>query len=235
MPTPGTGNFNSCIGAFCMSGSVIAGGENNNAMGYASCGNLRAGFYNNCMGGSAGNFLRDGNYNTNVGAYAGERNVDNNGNTNIGFESGKYQNGGDFVTNVGYHAGVGTTTLTNSNVLGVADTYIGKNTGQGVSSSTVVSNSIAIGNGALVFGSLKAQIGGTAGTGLEVETLVSSVTLSGWNQLASRTKTILASMTPTVVGQYYYCSDCTSITTCVSTGTAKGAYSDQNNRGAACN
>lgn len=177
MPYPGSGNFNSAIGPFAMSGNVITTAENNNAMGYASCGALRAGFYNNCMGGSAGNLLRDGNYNTNVGAYAGRDNVDRNGNTHIGFESGKNHNGGDYEITIGYQAGQGTTTVENADFLGSGNTYVGKQTGQGVSSATVISNSIALGNGALVSASGEAQIGGRNGTNLEVNLRASSMTV----------------------------------------------------------
>lgn len=176
MPYPGAGNFNSCVGAFCMSGNVITTAENNNSMGYASCGNLRAGFYNSCMGGSSGNGLRDGNYNTYNGAYSGNSNQDNNGITAMGFESSRYLNGGDYVTTVGYQAGVGTTTA-NANLTGSGDTYIGRNTGQGVRSDTVVSNSFAIGTGALVSASGEGQLGGRLGSGTETLVRMASATV----------------------------------------------------------
>lgn len=224
MPYPGGGNFNSCVGPFGMSGNVITIAENNNSMGYAACGAIRAGFYNNCMGGSAGNLLRDGNYNTLVGAYAGERITDQNGNTNIGFESGRYNTAGEFTASVGFDAGNGTTTL-NANTGGSNNVYLGPKTGQDVPSATVLSNVIAIGNSALVHKSNQAQIGGQPDTGTQVEVLASSYTAqSGWIQLGAHTKAELGAMTPTAVGQQYYCSDCTTDSVAVSTGTTRGGF-----------
>lgn len=234
MPYPGAGAFNTCVGAFCMSGNVITSAENNNSMGYASCGALRAGFYNNCMGGSSGNVLRDGTGNTFMGAYSGQRITDSGGNTHIGFQAGSFQTGGNFNTNVGYDAGNGTTTV-NANALGGTNTNIGKSTGQGVLASVVINNSIAIGNGALYTDSNKAQIGGQPGTGMEVEMFVSSFTANnGWIQLAPRTIAVLRSMTPTAVGQSYYCSDCTNFQVCTSSGTGVGAYASPISRTTTC-
>lgn len=224
MPYPGSGNFNSCIGPFGMSANVITTAENNNSMGYAACGALRAGFYNSCMGGSSGNALRDGSYNSYNGAYSGFSNIDNNGNTFSGFECGRYTNGGDYNTGAGYQAGNGTS-VANANVAGSGNTYLGKQTGQSVVSATVINNSIAIGNGALVSASNQAQIGGTSGTGLEVELRVSSITASGgWTQLSPRTLNELRTTTPTGTGQEYYCSDCVTDSVAVSSGTTRGAF-----------
>jgi hypothetical protein len=186
MPYPGSGNFNSCVGPYCMSGNVITIAENNNGMGYSSCGALRAGFYNNCMGGSAGLSIRDGNYNTLVGAYSGALLTDENGTTQVGYEAGRYQLTGPFVTSVGFQAGNGTTTL-NANTTGSGDTYIGKGTGQDIPSATAINNSFAIGINALVHASNEGQLGGRNGSGYETLTRTSSMTVeSPFMQVAGK-------------------------------------------------
>lgn len=175
MPYPGSGNFNSCVGPFCMSGNVITIAENNNGMGYASCGALRAGFYNSCMGGSSGNHLRDGNYNSWNGAYSGFSVVDANGTTYSGFEAGRYSTA-DYDTGVGYQAGQGSSTV-NANILGTGNTWLGKNTGQDIPNDNVINYSFAVGDGALYHASGEGQLGGRLGSGKEVMVRMASGTV----------------------------------------------------------
>lgn len=188
MPYPGGGNFNTCIGNACMSGNVITTAENNNSMGYASCGALRAGFYNNCMGGSAGLSLRDGNFNTLVGTYAGALLTDENGVTLVGYEAGRYQLTGPYVTGLGFQAGVGTTTL-NANTTGSGNTYLGMTTGQDVPSATAINNSFAVGIGALFHASNEGQLGGRNGSGYETLTRTSSMTVES-TLISNRLETV---------------------------------------------
>lgn len=52
-----------------------------------------------------------------------------------------------------------------------------------------------------------------------------TMTVTDYFQLASKTKAQLAVYTPTAVGQKFYCSDCSALRECISTGTAQGAFS----------
>lgn len=53
----------------------------------------------------------------------------------------------------------------------------------------------------------------------------SSITLNGsFLQLSSKTHSQITALTPAAVGQEYYCSDCSTVATCISTGTAVGAF-----------
>lgn len=52
--------------------------------------------------------------------------------------------------------------------------------------------------------------------------------------LYSRTKAQILALTPAAAGQAYYCSDCTAVTVCVSTGTGAGAFTKVDDRTAAC-
>jgi hypothetical protein len=65
---------------------------------------------------------------------------------------------------------------------------------------------------------------------------VSSGTFNGYMQLLSTTNTALHAITPTVVGQLYYCNNCaaTSII-CVSTGTTISGFASVVNKATACN
>jgi hypothetical protein len=42
----------------------------------------------------------------------------------------------------------------------------------------------------------------------------------------SKTSAQIGALTPTAVGQAYYCSDCTVSAVCVSTGTTLASFSD---------
>ncbi len=56
----------------------------------------------------------------------------------------------------------------------------------------------------------------------------------GTPQLTSQTKTQIAAITPSAVGQMYYCSDCATLANCVSTGTVVGSFSSPINTGTPC-
>jgi hypothetical protein len=53
--------------------------------------------------------------------------------------------------------------------------------------------------------------------------------------LVSHTKAQFGSIVPASAGQDYYCSDCTTLDTCVSTGTTVGAFASPVSRTTACN
>ncbi len=52
--------------------------------------------------------------------------------------------------------------------------------------------------------------------------------------LYSRTKAQILALTPAAAGQIYFCSDCTAVSICVSTGTAAGAFVKATDKTAAC-
>lgn len=170
-----TGNFNTAVGNSSM-GSGVLTGEQNNAMGYAALNVLAGGSYNVAMGGSALLSLISGAANTAIGTLAlGSATGDNN--TAVGYDASRHMTTGVGNTSVGYQAMAGTTTITNSNVLGNYNTHIGFQAGQGVSSSTVISKSIAIGYRAFVSTANEAQIGGRPDTGNEVMVRMTSATV----------------------------------------------------------
>lgn len=190
-PTLG-GSFNTCFGSGCMQNlstgffntglgyGVLAGvvtGIQNDCIGYAACGTNTDGGNNNAMGGSTLLLNQHGSNNTAVGSLALNMDtVDNN--TAIGYQSSQFVTTGVGNVSIGYQAGVGTGTTNTGNVLGAQNTYVGFQTGQGISSATIINNSIAIGYRALVVSSNTAQIGGTWGSGNEVVMNVASITVN---------------------------------------------------------
>jgi len=218
---PNSGTFNTSIGTLSMGASLITG-QQNNAVGYASLNKLTSGAFNNAMGGSSLANLTSGANNTAVGTIAlGNSNGSNN--TAVGFQA-DYQNlAGVSNVMIGWNVGNGTTTLTDDDVLGSSNTWIGSAASQGVPATTAINNSIAIGFFATVSASNTAQIGGIVGSGLEVNMHASSITadssffgsltrnissVSGNFTLASTSTVVLANATggsltvtlPTAVG-----------------------------------
>lgn len=63
----------------------------------------------------------------------------------------------------------------------------------------------------------------------------SLVAVSSYVQLFSRTIAQIAAITPTVVGQEYYCNNCSNTATCISTGTTIGGFGRGSSRTTACN
>ena len=61
-----------------------------------------------------------------------------------------------------------------------------------------------------------------------------SIAVSGATQMASKTAAAIKLLTPSAVGQEYYCNDCATVAKCVSTGTATGAFALITNKGSAC-
>lgn len=54
-------------------------------------------------------------------------------------------------------------------------------------------------------------------------------------QLTPKTAAQIIALTPKSAGQVYYCSNCTTVPACISTGTVVGAWALITNRGSACN
>ena len=84
-----------------------------------------------------------------------------------------------------------------------------------------------------------AAITGAATLSATAITGVTSITsplyvATGPMRLYSRTKAQILALTTVAVGDAYYCSDCTAVLICVSTGTAKGAFVKVNDKTAVC-
>lgn len=75
---------------------------------------------------------------------------------------------------------------------------------------------------------------GSAHLSFSNQIAISTLTLTGYAKLASKTAAEIRSLTPSTVAQYFYCSDCSAVTTCVSTGTAAGAWALITARTSAC-
>lgn len=171
-----TGNFNNCIGNSCMGGGILIG-ENNNGMGYAALNRVSSGFYNTGVGGSSGERITTGANNTAVGAYSLDNNSTADNNTAIGYRS-LFNKASALNIGIGYESGNSTATV-NQDTSGSKNIWIGSNTGQDQPSATVINNSCAIGDGALVSKSNQAQLGGRPGSNQEWEVRTTSVVVEG--------------------------------------------------------
>lgn len=187
MPYPYSGNFNNIFGNSGMSGNLLTG-ENNNGMGYGALANLSSGFFNNAMGGSAAQAITSGQGNTAVGSVCLSNVTSSNYNTAIGLRA-LFWTKGAVNTGIGYEAGAGTTTVSgeNANVNGDHNVFLGPMTGQSVSSTTALTNSVAIGYGALVQASSQCQIGGQVGSGTELDVHVTTLTVAKVVTISSNT------------------------------------------------
>lgn len=67
------------------------------------------------------------------------------------------------------------------------------------------------------------------------ETVKANFEVDGYLQLFSRTNAQLAAITPVAVGEMYYCSDCTTLRTCISTGTVVGSFASPVSATTVCN
>lgn len=75
------------------------------------------------------------------------------------------------------------------------------------------------------------------GYDLEVNGTMGAQTLtttSGALNLTIKAASQIRALTPANQGQYYYCIDCTTVSTCVSTGTVVGSWALITNRGSVC-
>lgn len=232
------GNFanSTAIGALALgSGAINSLGECT-AVGASALGTMTLGVENTAVGFDTLGTLINGINNTAVGNYALYRST--NGNSNVAL--GEHAGGDDpsFPAIPGYAA-----------VHSQGGIFIGANSGV-VSTATFYTDASAIGINARVGASHTMQLGATNGTdditvhmssaivdgNFSVGNItVSTVTATGFIQFASYAKATFATTTPAAVGQQYYCSDCTALTICISTGTTRGAWSSPTSRTTACN
>ena len=75
----------------------------------------------------------------------------------------------------------------------------------------------------------------------DLQVITSSMSAVGFVQLGSKTHAAIQALTPAVnpvtglaTGEEYYCSDCSTVSVCISTGTALGAWGLITNKGSAC-
>ena len=217
-------SYNTAVGSVALGNG--AGGSNNAVFGYSAGEYITTGYDDTLLGTAAGADMTTGVTNTCIGANA---NGAGNGQACSSIVSGSSN------TAVGAGA-LGNISQTNTNS---GNTFIGFNNG----SAGNYTNVIALGINALTSNatlSNQAYIGAFTGGTYEVNVNMSSATVhsitadSGYMQLASKTVSQLGAITPSAVGQHYYCSDCATVPVCISTGTNKGAFSIVTNKTSAC-
>lgn len=200
--------------------TVQTGG--NTAVGYSAC--ASTGNYNTCFGDFAGAYNVDGINNIFIGAIAG----DGQGGASTSFHGndqiyiGSNFSGPDGGANVNLsNAGcIGPGCVVNSSnsfVLGCQDTTV--NSTHATCPGSYTSYNVGI---ATDTPKERLHVAGN----LRID--------SGFLQLTSQTSAQIKAATPKAVGEYYYCSNCTTVTTCVSTGTVVGAWSLITNKTGAC-
>lgn len=96
--------------------------------------------------------------------------------------------------------------------------------GYNANTASGLSYASAIGANSFVSSSNTMQLGGTGSAAVVVS--MSSATVTGYYQFASKTLAQLHALVPTAVGQEYYCTDCTVDGKTVSTGTVVGSFSE---------
>ena len=143
------------------------------------------------LGQGSGNSITSGAYNTAMGNNALYSATTSGANTAIGYSAlFSTSTSTGFNTAVGFQAGY-TSTASNANVSGIQNTYIGASAGPGT--STQLSNSMALGYGALVLASNSIQLGNSS---------VTSVTTSG--SITSGALTVTGAITATGNITAYY-------------------------------
>lgn len=79
----------------------------------------------------------------------------------------------------------------------------------------------------------KTNVSTEAYTGTYFDLTGSSLTVTGF-RLLPLTKAQINAWTPTGIGEYYPCSDCSTVTTCTSTSAVRGGVSLITNKASAC-
>lgn len=182
--------FNTCVGAECLTSNVY--GHDNTGLGYAALTNNTSGYYNVAVGVDAMNDNLTGFGNVAVGQYSmilstnaqanvcegyqACNNLQSSNNVDIGYQAGEAQTTGTGNILIGYGAGYYAPSSSNV-VTGNYNTFVGEGTSW--TGSGQPTNTIALGNHAAVSANNTAQIGGVIGSGNEVNTIVSTLTIAG--------------------------------------------------------
>ena len=206
-----TGNVNTAVGSQSLQNATST--TANTAVGAGALQSATTGIGGNvAVGYRAGIGITSGYYNNAIGLQALQNVTTGYSNIAIGQTTFGSLIGGTGNIGIGEQAGV--------SEYGSNNIYIGTNAGP--SSISTLSNAIAIGVNASVSTSNTMVIGADSSP---IEVRVSTMTFSGNAGMSSRTLAQLSAMTPTSVGQMFYCTTCTTDGVVQSTGTGRGAWS----------
>ena len=97
--------------------------------------------------------------------------------------------------------------------------------GIGINNSLTDGRTLEIYNA--ITGSLAMSVSTASVVNVTYGITASTVTASSYVQFASKSKAQLLAITPTAVGQNYYCNNCSPLKNVVSTGTSAGNFADQ--------
>lgn len=165
------GFADSFYGAFA--GQAGASGADSTGMGYGACNAVSTGTQVTCLGSGAGGYTNGGNSDVFIGRDAGLQNRSGSRITAIGGVNTLYFGTGDDNIGLGAeagHPGGGGTNLTTGSKNLLIGNYTGFSGGQ-------YDNSMALGYGALVNASSRAQLGGLPGSGYEWNVKTTSITI----------------------------------------------------------
>lgn len=218
-----TAHENTCIGWNCLGALSI--GQNNIGIGFDAGLGIVSGSSNIEIGGGT---IISGVYNTTIGN-GSQDGVSGSSNTVVGSLAGVHLSGSDSGN-----------TLIGSN----ADIFTGSKDAIAIGDYAVAPAS----NTAVIGDVIRNNVHNNINVGFhDVQVLMSSMSVvGGFIQLGTHTAAEIRALTPrplpTLVdglslgaqGEEYFCSDCSTVPVCVSTGTALGAWSLITNRGSVC-
>lgn len=219
--TTATGSFSTGFGSNALAAETS--GLDNTAFGHTSCGAIASTSDNSCFGFAAGS-QATGTGNSLFGAKALTASSGASNNSIFGANAAQNVTGSS-NTMLGAYSGYGVSASTPVTT-GAGLTLLGYNAQTGAVSQ--INNAVAIGVNAVVSSSNTAVIGGSWGSDNAMELLVSTNTLTGL------TSAQIKSSTPRVGGSIFWCTDCATVPACISTGTARGAFSLITNKTSAC-
>lgn len=207
----GTGSNNLFLGAYAGFSRANSAASFNTCIGQRTGYNLTTGFANLFLGSNAGYSVQSGNYNTFIGNSAGQQNEFGSSNTYIGNGAG-YNSSGSSNLYLGASAGFYTTTGENnvmigvdagaSNLTGSGNVYIGKGAG-GASGQSALTNTVAIGTGAVVSQNNSIVLGNNANVGIGTSAPQSKleITQGTAGRSGLRLTNLVASSSATVLNQ----------------------------------
>jgi len=226
------GNYD---GTFAFNGS----GGGNSAIGYGSGGGLLRGLQNTFIGDFAGAYLTDGSWNTFIGTLSGGG---DGGNTSVVVSTdaiyiGQYTGQSSSSTIISNSVAIGAYTKVNSSHSVVFGTPVGSGSGYNTSFNLGIGTDTPRAAIHAIHDQTKSDsyslIISTVGANKDLYNL--AVSTNGAVGITPMTATAIKAVVPTRVGQYFYCTDCATVSTCVSTGTAVNQWALITNKGSACN
>lgn len=224
------GNFD---GTYLYGG--IGGG--NVGVGYSAGSSLERGRQNLFAGDGAGAYLTDGNYNVflGYGSGSGAGNADSVVVSNDSIYIGQYTGQTSSSTVLSNASAIGAYALVNSSNSIVLGPYVGFGSGTpynlGIGTDTPRAVIHAIHDQTKT--DSYSLIISTVGSNKDLYNL--AVSTDGAVGITPLTAAAIRAVVPRRVGQYFYCTDCATVSTCVSTGTAVNQWALITNKGSACN